>query len=145
MRSVIVIDDCGIQLDLDDPALPARLGTSRRRQDLLDVLVLNLGYVACQVAQRSVRLRLRPAVVSRRALGAAGRLLLTRAVDRVLLSCHEEKWDHELLPSPELALRRLNDLMVRSHRQRVATFRHHDIEERHVPAGSAVAAMLAYW
>jgi hypothetical protein len=145
MRSVIVIDDCGIQLDLDDPALRSRLGTSRRRQSLLDVLVLNLGYVACEAAQRSVRLRLRPAVVSRRALGEAGRLLLTRAVDRVLLSCHEGTWGHELLPSAKLALRRLNDLMVRSHRQRVATFRHHDIEAQRVPSRSPVAAVLAYW
>jgi len=144
MHVVIVIDDNGAELDLDDPALPAPLGASRQNP-LRDYLVLNLGYVACEIGRRSLRIRLRFDIVSQRALAALAKRLLSHPLDRVVLSTFDGKWSDELLPSAELALQRLADLMIKTHHQRVANFQFQEIDEQKLPRASPVAAVLAYW
>ena len=66
MRSVTVIDDCGNEVDLDNPALARRLGTSRCHDSLLEYLVINLGFVACDERRRSLRSRFRPSILDAR-------------------------------------------------------------------------------
>jgi hypothetical protein len=145
MRSVTVIDDCGIEVDLDNPALARRLGTSRRRYSLLEYLVMNLGFVACEERRRSLRIRFRPSIVTKRALGGLARRLQSRPLDRVLITSFDDDWFNELVPSAELALKYLTDLMVESHYKRTSTFQFQDVPEHHLPQASAVAAILEHW
>jgi hypothetical protein len=145
MPSVIVIDECGADLDLDNPALPSRLGTSRRHRRLLEYLILNLGYVACEVRRRSLRIQLRPSIVSRLALANVAKRLLSRPLDRVVISSFDDHWIDEIMPSAELALKRLTDLMAKSHCKRLATFQSEDIDLARLPHASAIHAVLGYW
>jgi hypothetical protein len=145
MHSVTVIDDCGIEVDLDNPALARRLGTSRCRDSLLEYLVINLGFVACEERRRSLRIRFRPSIVTKRALGGLATRLQSRPFDRVLITSFDDDWFDELFPSAELALKHLTDLMVESHYKRASTFQFQDVPEHHLPQAGAVAAILEHW
>jgi hypothetical protein len=145
MQSVILIDDCGTEVDLDNPALARRLHTSRQGGCLLQYVVLNLGFVAYEERLRSWRIRLRPSVVSKRALARIVQRLLSRRPERVAISSYDEDWVDELLPSAELALQQLTRLMVGSHRQRASKFECQDVGEHQLPPTGVVAAILQYW
>jgi hypothetical protein len=145
MHSVTLIDDSGVEVDLDNPALARRLGTSCCQDALLEYLVMNLGFVACEERRRSLSIRFRPSIVSKRALGGLARRLHTRPLDRVLIASFIDDWFNELVPSTELALKRLTDLMVKSHYKRALTFQYQDVPEHHLPQAGAVAAILEHW
>ena len=145
MQSVILIDDCGAEVDPDNPALAWHLGTSRRQECLLEYVILNLGFVACEEKPRSLRIRFRPSIVSKRALGRLAHRLLLRRPERVLISWYDEGWLDELLPSAEVAITHLTNLMVGNHRQRASKFECQDVGEHQLPHTGAVAAILQYW
>ena len=55
----------------------------------------------------SLRLQLRPAIVSQTALGGLLYWMHDRAIERVLISALDEEWSHELVASRDEAVRRL--------------------------------------
>ena len=65
------------------------------------------GFIAVTENNGSLRLQLRPAVVSQMALGGLLYWMHDRDVERVLISSLDEEWSHELVASREEAVRRL--------------------------------------
>lgn len=103
----LLFDDKGELWDAKSRALAEALQASLSCDDLLKYVVKNLGFIAATDGDGSLRLRLRPAVVSQTALSALLYWLHDRVVDRVLISFLDGEWSHELVRSREEAVNRL--------------------------------------
>lgn len=103
----LLFDDKGDLWDSKSRALAEALQASLSCDDLLKYVVKNLGFIAATDSEGSLRLRLRPAVVSQTALSALLYWLHDRVVDRVLISFLDGEWSHELVRSRDEAVRRL--------------------------------------
>jgi hypothetical protein len=106
MRS-IVFDDQGELWDGQSRRLALDLNASIGGEDLIDYVVRNLGFIAAKEMGGSLRISLRPAVVSPIAFSALLYWLHDRAADRVLVSFCDREWSHEMLRSRDEAVRRL--------------------------------------
>jgi hypothetical protein len=103
----LLFDDRGELWDAKSRKLAETLQASLSGEDLLSYVVRNLGFIAITDNNGSLRLRLRPAVVSQMALSALLYWMHDRVVERVLLSFLEGEWSHELVRTREDAVRRL--------------------------------------
>src|SRR5262245_24387901 len=103
----ILFDDKGDLWDAKSRTLAEALKASLSCDDLLKYVVKNLGFIAATDGNGSLRLRLRPAVVSQTALSALLYWLHDRVVDRAMLSFLDGEWSHELVRSREEAVNRL--------------------------------------
>ena len=106
MRSVI-FDDRGELWDARSRRLAYDLNASIGGEELLNYAVRNLGFVAVKEIGGSVRISLRPAVVSPIAFSALLYWLHDRIVDRALISFLDREWSHEMLGSRDDTMRRL--------------------------------------
>ena len=98
MRSVL-FDHQGRVWDARSPGLAEHLGSSIAGKALVEYVVRNMGYVAVEGSERSVHVRVRPAIATPGSLGVLLCWLQDRQVERVLLSTFEKGWHHELMPS----------------------------------------------
>ncbi len=98
MRSVI-FDDQGELWDARSRRLAHDLHASIEGDELVDYAVRNLGFVAAKDMGGSLRISLRPSVVSPIAFSALLYWLHDRTADRVLISFCEREWSHEMLRS----------------------------------------------
>ena len=99
MRSV-VFDDRGEMWDAQSRTVwRDDLHASIDGEELVDYAVRNLGFVAVKEMGGSLRISLRPAVVSPIAFSALLYWLHDRPVDRVLVSFFDREWSHEMLRS----------------------------------------------
>jgi hypothetical protein len=103
----LLFDDRGELWDAKSRTLAESLQASLSGEDLLSYVVRNLGFIAIADNNGSLRLRLRPAVVSQMALGALLYWLHDRVVERALISFLDGEWTHELVASRDDAVRRL--------------------------------------
>src|SRR3990172_5706705 len=106
MRSVI-IDDRGEVWDARGRGLARDLHASIGGDDLVEYTIRNLGFVAVKEMGGSLRISLRPAVVSPIAFSALLYWLHDRVVDRVLISFLDRDWSHEMLRSRQDAVQKL--------------------------------------
>jgi hypothetical protein len=106
MRSV-VFDDQGELWDGKSRRLALDLSASIGGEDLIDYVVRNLGFIAAKEMRGSLRISLRPAVVSPIAFSALLYWLHDRTADRVLVSFCDREWSHEMLRSRDEAVRKL--------------------------------------
>ena len=100
--SLLVFDDKGVQWDATSPQLVEALHSSIVGEDLARYAVMNLGFVAAEANDRSVRIRVRPESVAQPALAAALDWLFDCAPDRVVVSSFEKTWWHTLVPAGEV-------------------------------------------
>jgi hypothetical protein len=103
----LLFDDKGEVWDAKSHKLADALQASLSCEDLLGYVVRNLGFIAVTDNNGSLRLQLRPAIVSQMALGGLLYWLHDRAIERVLISYLDGEWSHELMRSREDAVRRL--------------------------------------
>ena len=106
MRSVI-FDDQGEMWDAQSRRLAHDLHASIAGEELVDYVIRNLGFVAAKDLNGSLRISLRPAVVSPIAFSALLYWLHDRTADRVLISFCDREWTHELMRSRDEAVRKL--------------------------------------
>jgi len=106
MRSVI-FDDKGELWDARSRRLALDLHASIGGEEFVDYTVRNLGFVAAKEMGASLRISLRPAVVSPIAFSALLYWLYDRPADRVLVSFCDREWTHEMMRSREEAVRKL--------------------------------------
>ena len=106
MRSIL-FDDRGDVWDAGSRRLADDLQASIHGEELVEFAIRNLGFVAAKEARGSLRVSLRPSVVSPIAFSALMYWLHDRVVDRVLISFFDRVWSHEMLPSRTEAVPRL--------------------------------------
>jgi hypothetical protein len=97
--SLWLFDAKGVQWDATSPQLVEALQSSIVGGDLARYAVMNLGFVAAEANNCSVRIRVRPDSVAQPALAAALDWLFERAPDRVLVSRFEKTWCHTVVPA----------------------------------------------
>lgn len=105
MMRTYLFDDGGEMWDAKSPGLAEALQASLSGDELAKYVVRNLGFVSATESAGSVRLRLRPAVVSPTALSALLYWLHDRTIERVLISFLDAEWTHELVRSCDEAVR----------------------------------------
>ncbi|MGE3064986.1 MAG: hypothetical protein AB7K67_05345 [Hyphomicrobiaceae bacterium] len=111
MFKSLVIDDRGELWDAASRSFADGLHASISGPALVDYVVRNLGFVSVGVNDNSVRLSLRPTVVSPIAFSALMYWLHDRPIDRVLISHFDTDWSHEMFQSRDAAVRRLTALV----------------------------------
>ena len=97
MMQTYLFDDKGELWDGKSRQLADALHASLSSEDLLKYVVRNLGFIAVTENNGSLRLQLRPAVVSQMALGGLLYWMHDRDIERVLISSLDEEWSHELV------------------------------------------------
>ena len=103
----LVFDDRGEVWDAKSRELAEGLNASIGGDALTSYAIKNLGFIAATVINESVRIRLRPAVVSQVALSGLLYWLHDQPFHRVLLSFLDSDWSHELVRSRQEAASRL--------------------------------------
>lgn len=144
MRSVL-FDDRGDLRDAQCRRFVDELQASIAGEQLVDYAVRNLGFVAAKELNGSLRVSLRPAVVSPIAFGALLYWLHDRQADRVLISFFDREWSHEMLPSLQEAVRRLLARVDPGVGARDGDFLQKLLPLEHLPPSSPLDGLLAMW
>ena len=90
MMQTCLFDDKGELWDGKSRRLADALHASLSSEDLLKYVVRNLGFIAVTENGGSLRLQLRPAIVSQTALGGLLYWMHDRDIERVLISALDE-------------------------------------------------------
>jgi hypothetical protein len=118
-----VFDDQGERWDAGSRRLADILQASIAGEELANYVVKNLGYVwVSEEANGTVRVRLRPKVVSPIAFSSLCYYLADTKPGRVVLSRLEQGWQHEFYGAQDGVLRQLLHLMPASHDARSHDF-----------------------
>jgi hypothetical protein len=141
----LLFDDTGEARDAQSPRLAEALQASLSGDALVNYVIRNLGFVAVTHTDDSVRIRLRPSVVSQLAFGALLYWLYDRPIRRVLLSLLGAGWSHELLRSREEAAQRLMVQTEFKADDRIGDFLERKRSLRDIPESSPFRALLAAW
>ena len=144
MRSIL-FDDHGDIWDAGSRRLADDLHASIHGEELVEFAIRNLGFVAAKDARGSLRISLRPAVVSPIAFSALLYWLHDRIVDRVLISFFDRVWSHEMLPSRTEAVRRLLAKVDFGVGNRDNDFLHQDLPLDTLPDANPLKAVLGVW
>jgi len=107
MMRTLLFDDSGEIWDANSRSLAEALQASLSSDELAKYVVRNLGFISAAESVGSVRLRLRPAIVSPTALSALCYWLHDQTIERVLISFLDGEWTHELVRTCEEAVRAL--------------------------------------
>ena len=140
-----VFDDQGEMWDAKSRRLAEVLQASLTGEELLTYVIRNLGFVAVSESGGSVRLRLRPKVVSQAALGALLYWLHDQHIDRMLLSFLDNEWTHELVGSRQEAARRLLARVHFKPEDRDGDFLNKQLPLQELPGASPLRALLDVW
>jgi hypothetical protein len=144
MRTLL-FDDKGETWDANSPSLAEALQASLSSDELSKYVVRNLGFISATGGDGSVRLRLRPAVVSPTALSALFYWLHDQAAERVLISCLDRDWSHELVRSCDDAMRTLLARVKYTAPDREGDFLNRPKALHDLPDTSPLHAVLAAW
>lgn len=144
MRTLL-FDDSGEVWDAKSRELAETLQASLSSDELAKYVVRNLGFISATESAGSVRLRLRPAVVSPTALSALFYWLHDQTIERVLISFLEGEWTHELVRSCEEAVRALLARVKFSAADREGDFLKRPRPLHDLPRTSPLRAILEAW
>jgi hypothetical protein len=92
-----LIDDRGKFWDSGSLELRSKLNTSIGDVELCEFTIMNLGFIGLTRSRETLRVRLRPMLVSQAALGALYVWLHENARDRVAVAWHDGRWQHEII------------------------------------------------
>lgn len=141
----LVFDDTGEIWDAASRSLGEALHASLSGDELLRYVVRNLGFITATESDSSVRLRLRPAIVSPIALSALLYWLHDLPIERVMLSFLDGAWSHELVRSCEEAMRHLMERVGFQAADREGDFLNKQLSLDHLPSESPFRAILQAW
>ncbi len=144
MRSV-VFDDRGEVWDARSRGLAGDLNASIGGDELVEYTIRNLGFVAVKEMGGSLRILLRPAVVSPIAFGALLYWLHDRVVDRVLVSFLDRDWSHEMLRSRQDAVSKLLARVDLGQGVRQGDFLQQELSLESLPEASPLRGVLDLW
>jgi hypothetical protein len=144
MRSVI-FDDRGEVWDARARGLARDLNASIGGDELVDYSIRNLGFVAVKEMGGSLRISLRPAVVSPIAFSALLYWLHDRVVDRVLISFLDRDWSHEMLRSRQDAVQKLMARIDLGQGTREGDFLSRELPLESLPQSSPLRGVLDVW
>jgi hypothetical protein len=140
-----LFDDQGDTWDATSRKLANALCASIAGTELANYAIRNLGYIAVSESNGSVRVRLRPAVVSQMAFSALLYWLHDRLIERVLLSFLGGEWTHELMRSREEAVKRLMTRVTFNADDRDGDFLRRTRPLHAMPSASPLRALLRFW
>jgi hypothetical protein len=144
MRSVI-FDDRGELWDTRSPWLASELNASIGGEQLVEYAIRNLGFVTIKEMGGSLRISLRPKVVSPIAFSALLYWLHDRVVDRVLISFLDREWSHEMLPSRQDAVRKLMSRVDFGQASRDGDFLQEALPLESLSSSSPLKGVLDFW
>ena len=144
MRSV-VFDDQGEVWDAKSRKLAHDLNASIEGDELTDYAIRNLGFVAAKDLNGSLRISLRPAVVSPIAFSALMYWLHDRTADRVLISYCDREATHEMTRSRDEAVRKLMARVDFGQGARDGDFLQEDLPLDDLPQSSPLWDVLEAW
>jgi hypothetical protein len=144
MRSV-VFDDRGELWDARSRGLAGDLNASISGEELVEYTIRNLGFVAVKEMGGSLRISLRPAVVSPIAFSALLYWLHDRVVERVLISFLDHEWSHEMLRSRQDAVRKLMSRIDLGQGTRNGDFLQRDLPLESLQQASPLKGVLDMW
>ena len=112
--NMMVFDDHDESWRASSLALKRALHSPIAGPALANYSVINIGFVAAGQAQKSVHIRVRPAVASGAAVASLFYWLYSQSsIERVVISCFEEMaWSHALVGSREAAVDHLGVLLA---------------------------------
>ena len=140
-----LFDDQGEIWDAKSHRLAEVLQASLRGEALVDYVIRNLGFVAVTQSNESLRIRVRPSVVSQTAFGALVYWLHDRPIERVLLSFFGTEWTHELVRSRDEVAQRLMARMPFKADDRTGDFLKETLPLHDLPLASPLRALLRAW
>ncbi len=144
MRSV-VFDDQGEMWDGASRKLPDILQGCLAGTEALSYSIKNLGYVVVSESNGSVRVRLRPAVVSPIAFSALCYYLAESTPDRILVSCLESNWTHKLFGSLQGAIRYMLDVLPVIDSDRSHDFKSRNRSIDRIESTNPLVALFKLW
>jgi hypothetical protein len=144
MRSIL-FDDRGDVWDAGSRRLAEDLQASIHGEELVDFAIRNLGFVAAKELRGSLRVSLRPAVVSPIAFTALLYWLHDRSADRVLVSFFDRIWSHEMLRSRADAVKWLLARVDFSVGGRDSDFLHQELPLESLSGASPLKRLLTLW
>ena len=144
MRSV-VFDDQGEVWDAKSRRLAHDLNASIEGEELTDYAIRNLGFVAAKDLNGSLRISLRPSVVSPIAFSALMYWLHDRSADRVLISYCDREFTHEMTRSRDEAVRKLMSRVDFGQGARDGDFLQEDLPLDGLPQTSPLWDVLEAW
>jgi hypothetical protein len=145
MMQSLLFDDRGETWDAKSRSLAEALQASLSGDELSKYVVRNLGFIAATENDGSVRVRLRPAVVSPAALSALLYWLYDQTIERVLISWLEGEWSHELVRSCEEAVTALLARVRFTATDREGDFLNQQRPLHDLPDTSPLRAVLNAW
>jgi hypothetical protein len=143
--SSLLFDDRGQIWDARSCWLAEDLCSSLRGEELVRYAVRNLGFIAVKKIDRSLRIRLRPAVVSPIAFSALVYYLADNGPERVLVSVLDRDWRHALFGSLEAAIQHLLSLCRASQDDRSDDFVRRSKALNALDPNSALGELYRLW
>jgi hypothetical protein len=144
MRSIL-FDDRGDIWDAASRRLADDLNASIHGEDLVEYAIRNLGFIAAKEMGGSLRLSLKPAVVSPIAFSALLYWLHDREADRVLVSFFDRVWSYEMLRSRADAAKRLLAKVEFGVDGRDGDFLYEELPIDSLEEASPLRSLLAMW
>jgi hypothetical protein len=95
--ATLLIDDRGKVWDAHSYVLRSRLRASVDPGELREFAILNLGFIGLAISKESIRIQVRPVLVTPAALGALYLCLHQCAPERVVVTCYNGRWQDEII------------------------------------------------
>lgn len=143
--SLLLIDDQGELWGNAAIELRQSFGPTHADDDLAAYLVKNLGFVAVNAYGRSCQIRVRPSVVSPKALDALIYWLADRRFDRIVSHIFDTDWQIELHGAPEILAHRLLQAMTKRQLIRPGDFIAESIPLETLPNSAVFSSLLQSW
>jgi hypothetical protein len=141
----ILFDDRGEVWDGQSHRLAEALQASLTGEALATYVVKNLGFISVAINKGSLRISVRPSVVSPIAFSALLYWLLDRPVQRVLLSILDKGWSHQMFGNREDAVMALLQRCGPAHDDRPGEFLRRRTDPKELPGTSPLRGLLSIW
>jgi hypothetical protein len=140
-----LVDDQGELWGNASLQLKQSFGSVSADDDLASYLVKNLGFIAVNVYGRSCQIRVRPSIVTPRAVETLIYWLSGHRFDRILTSFFENDWQVELNGAADLVAQRLLQAMTKGQTVRPGDFVSRRIPLDQLPNFNVFASLLTHW
>ena len=147
MRTTI-IDNRGRHWGPNEPGFLQSIDASRVTPGLLDYVVRNLGFAVVSSTNRSLQVRVRPAIIGPVAIAETLTWCMSQQADRAMLTYFgeaTEDWTHVLLASVELTTQRLVDLVNDAQVRPTEPFQRSTIDIDRLPVDHPVRPVVSRW
>jgi hypothetical protein len=142
---MVLIDDQGEFWDGGSRQLRSAFDSPFSGGEFSAYAVRNLGFVAIDQFGSSCQLRLRPAMVSAKAVCALVDWLKMRSFSRVSAAWFTEDWSYEIFPSLKATLERLASVIEAAHTPSSSDFKTRVMGPSDVRHANALAALMERW